>query len=112
MPSSKNYKRDYKQERETAIARGETGVGAESKDNKRHKARRLVEKRIGRKLKPTEHVDHKKPLKDGGSNDSSNLAVRPASANTSDGGKMGSSKGKAAGARKGHKSRLPIKKPS
>lgn len=112
MPSAKGYKRDYQQERETAMSRGETGIGPESKDNKRHKARRLVEKRIGRKLKPTEHVDHKKPLKEGGSNESSNLAVRPAHSNTSEGGKMGSSEGKSAGARKGHKSRLPIKKPT
>lgn len=112
MPSSPDYKRDYKQERKTAIARGETGVGSKSKDATRHRARRIVEKRVGRKLRPDEHVDHKKPLKSGGSNSSSNLAIRPASANCSAGGKMGSSAGKAAGARKGHKSRLPVKKPS
>ncbi len=111
MPSSPNYKRDYEQERKTAKARGETGIGSKSKDAVRHRARRKVEKRIGRKLGPNEHVDHKKPLKDGGSNHSSNLVVKPASKNCSDGGKSGSSKGKAAGARKGHKSRLPTKKP-
>ena len=114
MPSSPNYvrQRDYEQERKTAIKRGETGVGSKSKDAKRHRARRIVEKRLGRKLRPDEHVDHKKPLKEGGSNHSSNLAVRPASSNTSAGGKMGSKAGKAAGARKGHKSRLPVRKPS
>lgn len=111
MPSSPDYERDYQQERKTAKARGETGVGSKSKDATRHRARRIVEKRVGRKLKPTEHVDHKTPLKNGGSNHSSNLAIRPAHSNTSAGGKMGSSAGKAAGARKGHKSRLPTKKP-
>lgn len=111
MPSSPNYVRDYKQERKTAKARGETGVGSKSKDAIRHRARRQKEKELGRKLGPDEHVHHKKPLKNGGSNHSSNLAVTPASKNCSDGGKSGSTKGKAAGARKGHKSRLPTKKP-
>lgn len=105
MPSSPNYKRDYKQERKTAIKRGETGVGAESGDNKRHKARRKVEKRLGRKLRSDEHVDHKRPLKSGGSNNPKNLRVRDASSNQSAGGKSGDRKGKANGARKGHKSR-------
>lgn len=101
MPSSPNYVRDYKQERVTAKRRGETGVGSNSSDAKRHRARRKVEKRIGRKLKPTEHVDHKKPVKSGGSNGSKNLRVVDAKTNTSAGGKMGNRKGKAAGGRKG-----------
>lgn len=112
MPSSPNYVRDYKQERKTAKARGETGVGSKSGDATRHRARRQKEKELGRKLRADEHVHHKNKLKDGGSNSSTNLAVTPASKNMSDGGKSGSSKGKAAGARKGHKSRLPVKKPS
>lgn len=101
-------KRDYKRERELAIKRGETGCGSKSGDAKRHRARRKVEKKLGRKLSPNEHVHHKKKVKDGGSNDSSNLAVTPASKNLSDGGKSGNRKGKAAG---GRKSRLPVKKP-
>lgn len=111
MPSSPNYKRDLAQERRTAIKRGETGVGSNSSDAKRHRARRAMEKKLGRKLRPDEHVDHKKPISKGGSNDTSNLAIRPASDNTSHGGKIGNKAGKAAGARKGHKSRLPVKKP-
>lgn len=103
MPSSKNYVRDYKQERKTAKARGETGVGSNSSDAVRHRARRLVEKKIGRKLKPTEHVDHKTPLRDSKSNanDTSNLRVRDARSNTSAGGKIGNRRGKAEGGRRG-----------
>ena len=112
MPSSPNYVRDYKQERKTAKKRGETGAGSKSGDATRHRARREVEKKRGSKLPTNVHVDHKKPLKDGGSNSSSNLRTRSASSNMSAGGKSGSSAGKAAGARKGHKSRLPVKKPS
>lgn len=112
MPSNENYVRNYKRERETARKRGETGCGSKSGDATRHRARRKVEKRIGRKLSSDEHVDHKKKLKSGGSNHSSNLRIRSASSNMSDGGKSGSSKGKAAGARKGHKSRLPTRKPN
>lgn len=111
MPSNENYVRNYKQEKKTAKARGETGVGSNSGDAVRHRARRKKEKELGRKLRSDEHVEHKKKVKDGGSNHSSNLSVKPASANQSDGGKSGSSAGKAAGARKGHKSRLPTKKP-
>lgn len=107
----------YAQERRTAIKRGETSVGAKSKDNIRHKARRAKEKQLGRKLPPSVHVDHKKTLKSGGSNGLSNLALRSASSNSSAGGKAGSRSGKAAGARKGHASRrrntgLPVKSPS
>lgn len=81
--------RDYAQERKTAIARRETGVGSESGDAMRHRARRKVEKRLGRKLGPDEVVDHKKRLKDGGSNDDSNLRVRGLSDNAADGGRVG-----------------------
>lgn len=112
MPSSPNYVRDYSQERKTAIKRGETSVGSDSKDAIRHRARRAVEKKIGKKLPPTKHVDHKVPLKSGGSNELANLRVRDQHTNTSEGGKMGSRKGKASGAKKGHESRLPTRKPS
>lgn len=81
----------------------------------RHKARRLVEKKTGKKLPTSVHVDHKKPLKGGAlssANDLSNLRTMDASKNMSLGGKSGSSEGKAKGARKGHKSRpLPVSKP-
>jgi hypothetical protein len=39
--------RDLKQERITAIRRGETGVGSKSKDATRHRARRAYEKKHG-----------------------------------------------------------------
>ncbi len=49
MPSSNNYNRDYKTERKTAKKRGETGVGSKSGDATRHRARRLLEKELGKK---------------------------------------------------------------
>lgn len=111
MPSSKNYIRNLRQERLTAIARGETSIGSNSSDAKRHRARRAMEKKLGHKLPSNVDVDHKKPLKSGGSSDLANLRLRKPSENRSDGGKIGNSKGKADGARKGHKSRLPVNKP-
>lgn len=93
--------RNYKQERKTAIARGETGKGSESGDAKRHRARRKVEKDTGKKLRPDQHVDHKRKVKDGGGNGKGNLRVVSASKNMSDGGKSGSKKGKSKGGRKG-----------
>ncbi len=86
MPSSKNYVRDLKQERKTAIKRGETGVGSKSKDATRHRARRALENKLGHKIPSNMDVDHKKKLKHGGSNSTSNLRVRSKSANRSDNG--------------------------
>ena len=114
MPSSPGYVRNYKQERLTAIKRGETSVGPNSKDAIRHKARRIVEKKLGQKLPTSVQVDHKETLKSGvlGANAPSNLRVRDAKENMSAGGKSGSKAGKAAGGRKGAKSKkLPVKKP-
>lgn len=85
MPSSKNYKRDYAQESRTAKKRGETGVGSKSGDATRHRARRKYEKENG-ELPSNVDVDHKKKLKDGGSNSSSNLRKRSRGANRSDNG--------------------------
>lgn len=95
--------RDYKQERKTAIARGETGVGSDSGDATRHRARRKVQKKLKRKLSPDEHVDHATPIKEGGGNGESNLRVRKKLKNSSDGGKIGNKAGKAAGGRKSKK---------
>ena len=86
--------RDYKRERELAKKRGETGVGAMSGDNLRHKAQRKVESAIGRKLKENEVVDHKNPIKNGGSNSISNLKVTTRSKNAQHGGKIGNRKTK------------------
>jgi hypothetical protein len=116
MPSSKKYAALRKSdtaagralrrgERKTAVARGETGVGSSSSDAKRHRARRAKEKQLGRKLGKDEVVDHKKPIKSGGSNGKSNTRVTSRSKNASDGGKIGNRKGKAAGAAKGRRSK-------
>lgn len=86
--------RDYDRERELAIRRGETGKGSKSGDATRHRARRKVQKRLGRKLKPDEVVDHIKRLKDGGSNDAGNLRVRGLSDNAADGGRAGNARQK------------------
>ena len=106
MPSSKGYNRNYEQERKTAIARGETGVGSRSGDAVRHKARRVVEKRVGKSKLKGKDVDHIKPVKSGGSNESSNLRVRSVAANRSDGGKSGSVAGKSSGGAKSRKGAL------
>lgn len=71
MPSSKNYKRDYKQEYATQKSRGESGTGSDSDNAKRHRARR--EALAAGKITPKQEVDHKVPLSRGGSNKLSNL---------------------------------------
>ena len=95
MPSSKNYKRDYKQENKTAKKRRETGAGSKSGDATRHRA--ASKKKCG----GGKEVDHKKSLKSGGGNGKSNLKCVSVKKNRSKGGKSGSKKGKAAGGRKG-----------
>jgi hypothetical protein len=104
MPSSPNYVRDYKQENKTAKARRETGVGKNSGDATRHRARAKVIKEKGAQAVAGKDVGHKKSLKSGGSNSSSNLKVQSVASNRSAGGKSGNKKGKAAGGRKGKKS--------
>jgi len=94
MPSSKGYKRNFKQERKTAKKRGETGVGSKSGDATRHRARRKVAKTTSVKGKD---VHHKKGM----SNKRSNLKAVSVKKNRSAGGKIGNRKGKAAGGRKG-----------
>ena len=86
--------RNYKRERELAIRRGETGVGSKSGDAQRHRARRKVEKSLGRKLPPDKVVDHVRRVKDGGGNGDSNLRVRDHSSNAADGGRVGNAKPK------------------
>lgn len=86
--------RDYKRERQLAVRRGETGVGSKSGDAQRHRARRKVQKKLGRKLAPDEVVDHIKRVKDGGGNGDSNLRVRSLKSNAADGGRVGNRKAK------------------
>lgn len=87
-------KRNFKRERELAKRRGETGVGSKSGDATRHRARRLKEKELGRKLGSDQEVDHKRSLKSGGGNSKSNLKVSKKSTNRSKGGKSGNRKEK------------------
>lgn len=90
--------RDYEQERKTAIARGETGVGSKSGDATRHRARRKMEKKVGA-LSSDQHVDHKSGI--GAGNGDSNLQVRSASSNMAHGGRKGNKAGKSKGGKKG-----------
>lgn len=94
-------KRDYKQERRTAIRRGETGVGSNSGDAKRHRARRAMEKKVGKAAIKGKDVHHKRPIKSGGGNSTGNLGVKSKSSNRAHGGRIGNKAGKAAGGRKG-----------
>ena len=89
-------KRNYKQERRTAIARGETGVGSNSGDAKRHRDRRAHEKKNG-KISKGKELDHPKGKASGPTR------VISKSANRADGGRRGNKAGKAAGGRKSRK---------
>lgn len=81
MPSSPNYKRNYKQEQATATKRGEDKDRAS-----RNKARRHAVKAGKVSKGDGKDVDHKKPLRSGGSTKDSNTRVRNRSANRSDNG--------------------------
>lgn len=77
MPSSKNYKRDYVQERKT-----------ESKQRKearvmRNQARQEMIKEGKAAVGDGKDVGHKKAISKGGTNHKGNLAVQKASANRS-----------------------------
>ncbi len=64
------------------------GVGSKSGDAQRHRARRIVEKRDGKAAVRGKDVGHKRAIKSGGSNASSNLRVETVSGNRSAGGKV------------------------
>ena len=86
MSSSKKSSRNYKREYELQKKRGESGTGSDSGNAKRKRDRRALEKKLGRKLRPDEEVDHTKPISTGGKagkGDTSNLRVRSRSANRS-----------------------------
>lgn len=75
MPSSPNYKRNYKEEYSTY-----QGTSKSKKDRAaRNKAARA-------KGQPGKDVDHTKPLRSGGSKSLSNTRVRARSSNRSDNG--------------------------
>jgi hypothetical protein len=77
MPSSPNYKRDYKQEAAT-----ESDARRKARAQ-RNKARRQLEKEGKVHKFDNRQVDHIKPLGMGGSNKRSNLRVRSQAANSS-----------------------------
>jgi hypothetical protein len=79
MPSSPNYKRDYKQEYATY-----DGTEAVKKRRaQRNKARRMLEREGVVHKGDGKDVVHKKPLSKGGTTTRSNLKVKSASANRS-----------------------------
>jgi len=78
MPSSKNYKRDYKKENEYKSTPEQI-----HKRVLRNKARREAIKAGVVKKGDGKEVDHKVPLSKGGSNSKSNLRVVSASENDS-----------------------------
>lgn len=79
MPSSKNYKRDYKQEYQNYQGKPE-----QIKKRSERNTARAVEAKKGLVHKGDgKEVDHAKPLSKGGSNTSGNLRVVSASTNRS-----------------------------
>jgi 5-methylcytosine-specific restriction endonuclease McrA len=79
MPSSPNYKRDYKEEYDNY-----QGKPDQIKNRVlRNKAHRLLEEVMGGPIKQGMDVDHKKPLARGGTNAITNLRIRPESDNRS-----------------------------
>jgi hypothetical protein len=78
MPSAPGYKRDYQQERKTAIARGEMTGHAE-----RLRARRKAVKLGMVRPHDKKDLDHAQPLSKGGSNAPSNFRVESEHANRS-----------------------------
>jgi hypothetical protein len=78
MPSSKNYKRDYKQENKYKAQPAQIAARVE-----RNAARKemLAQGKVHKG--DNKEVDHVKPLSKGGSGDASNLRVVSASANDS-----------------------------
>lgn len=78
MPSSPNYKRDYKQEYRTMLARGDR-----EKHTERLRARRKAMKLGMVKPHDQKDLDHRQPLSKGGSNTPSNFRVESEHANRS-----------------------------
>jgi len=79
MPSSKNYKRNYADEYDRYHA------SPEQRKNRaaRNKARKEVEKRVGKVALRGKDVDHKRPLAKGGGNGKGNLRIQSKRANRS-----------------------------
>ena len=79
MPSSPNYKRDYRQEYDSYQGKPEI----KKRRAQQNKARRMLEREGVVSKGDGKDVDHKKPLSKGGTTTRSNLRVKSASANRS-----------------------------
>lgn len=78
MPSQPGYKRDYKQERKTRLAKEGNTPNIERKQ-----ARRDMEKKGLAKPFDGKDVDHKKPISKGGVTTPGNIRMKTAEANRS-----------------------------
>lgn len=81
MPSSPGYKRNLKEEYATQVKRGDSGTGSDSKNAIRHRDRTKALK-LGL-VKPSDDLDHKKPLSKGGGSSPSNFRDETAAVNRS-----------------------------
>ena len=79
MPSSPNYKRDFKREYEVSQS------SKEQKQNRalRNKARRAAIRKHGKAALSGKDVDHKVPLRSGGSGSLKNTRIRSIKSNRS-----------------------------
>jgi 5-methylcytosine-specific restriction endonuclease McrA len=77
VPSSPNYRRDYRQERLTESPKRKAERAA------RNRARRALEKKLGRPIRQGYETDHVVPLDKGGSSRVDNLRERPIRKNRS-----------------------------
>ena len=83
MPYNKDRVRDYKKEYQQDLASGRSGPS--SSQHERQKARRMYDSLgIDRTNK---HIDHKKPIREGGKSVKSNLRLRDPIYNMRDNGK-------------------------
>ena len=101
MPSSPNYKRNYKQEKKTNDRR----MGGAKKANSYRSKLNQARKKLGLGKGDPRQAGHKVAAKNGGSGSMSNIRKEDGHMNQAKGGKSGSRAGKARGARKGHRSR-------
>ena len=86
MAKKRNYKKEYKNYQGTAEQKKKRAL--------RNKARREAERDGLVSKGDGKDIDHKNPLRNGGSNAKSNRRVRSASANRADNGKRGGRKPK------------------
>ena len=85
MPAAKKTKRNYKKEYESYHKK----PAQKKKRAARNTARKRAEKAGTVKKGDGKDIDHKKPLRSGGSNSKSNTRVRSRSANRADNGGKG-----------------------